>query len=126
MSKIRVHHDKPYDAFELQTDDTRSNFRDSLRGNCLTAATHCKLIAAVFWQESSPHRLSLDEAEKYANLFAAAPALLDACNSYAEVFDDDTCKILEAAKGDKYMVWLQGIITEIEAAIALAEKEGGL
>ena len=50
-------------------------------------------------------------------------ALLNACNSYAEVFDDDTCKILEAAKGDKYMVWLQGIITEIEAAIALAEKE---
>ncbi len=49
-------------------------------------------------------------------------ALLDACKSYGEVFDESTLKILEATLGEKFMVWLQGILNEVQAAIEMAEK----
>jgi len=131
MSKIRVIRDGDDDGddmFELQTDDTRSNNRASLRGNCLSVNTPCKLIAVVYWQHSSKYRLTLAEAEEYAYLFAAAPTMLDALKdmvSDKEALAEDegitACQCMGIAPGD---------ITQPEqcsycrgrAAIALAKR----
>jgi hypothetical protein len=110
MNKIRIHHGKEFEAFELQTDETP-----------------CKLIAAVFYQENDEHRLVLAEAEKYASLFAAAPALLEALKFAQTALADwrdgeDTTTHPEHGELNleevKYFV--------VDTAIELAEKEGGL
>jgi hypothetical protein len=49
-------------SFEIQTDETPA-----------------RLVAAVFWSELSARRLRESEAQEYALLFAASPALLAAC-----------------------------------------------
>ena len=96
MNKIRIHHGKEFEAFELQTDEIP-----------------CKLIAAVFYQKNDEHRLVLAEAEKYASLFAAAPALLEACKEVRLMLNTDL-------KDYKTEPWAM----RVEAAIAQAEKEG--
>ena len=89
------------DAFELQTDDIP-----------------CKLIAAVFHRENYERRLSLDEAEKYAKLFAAAPALLEALNQILFIAD---CDEDEEAEPMGSFVKIKLLA---KAAIEQAEKEG--
>jgi len=112
MSEIIVHHDKAYDAFELQSNNVP-----------------CKLIAAVFYQDNEERRLNLAEAEIYADLFAAAPetkkqrdALLEACKELVR-----TCNSLAVAPDltglSKDRKFAQ-IIVKAEAAIELAKKEG--
>ncbi len=59
-----------------------------------------------------------------ARLMAASKKLLSACELFDEIFDQDLCNTLEAIKGDKYMVWLAGLLREAEAAVTLA-KNGG-
>ena len=109
MDKIRIHHGKEFEAFELQTDEIP-----------------CKLIAAVFYQKNDEHRLVLAEAEKYASLFAAAPALLEACNKALIAFramyhdiDKGTVSLEDIYGNELY--WP---LKQLRAAIALVEKEG--
>jgi len=60
MNKIQVCQSDVTDAIELQTTDGTTT-----------------LIGALF--HSRVNRLSIEDALKYANLFAAAPDLLEAC-----------------------------------------------
>jgi len=55
---------------------------------------------------------------------AAAEALVDlyeVCAAYNEVFDEDLCKKLEAIMGEKFMVWLNGILNSGKQAKTKAE-----
>lgn len=54
-------------SFEIQTDETPA-----------------RLVATVFWSELSAMRLRESEAQEYALLFAASPALLAACKATLE------------------------------------------
>jgi len=103
MDKIRIHHGKEFEAFELQTDEIP-----------------CKLIAAVFYQKNDEHRLVLAEAEKYASLFAAAPALLEALRAAKAQLTGVIIPMGAARPGTA----LNKVIVQIDTAIKKAEKEG--
>jgi len=102
MNKIKVHHNKVAEAFELQTNEKP-----------------VKLVAAVFHQKDDAYRLNLTEAEKYAYLFAAAPALLETANNFREWWANHFEDHDQVSNGE-----LLCLDNDFDAAIALAEKEG--
>lgn len=101
-------------AFEIQTDEKPA-----------------RLVAAVFWNEYRSGRLTKSDAQKYALLFASAPAreakikaLLEVCkNLWGDLKEEHQDEIDNNHNGDdpadcSYCDDLQAA----EAAIALAEK----
>jgi hypothetical protein len=109
MDKIKVHHNKIAEAFELQTNEKPA-----------------KLVAAVFHQKNDARRLNLNEAEKLAHLFAAAPALLAALKIIA---DGDASSLVQYCIDhhiDLTGIYVSSTIRKMIAiaAAALAEKEG--
>ena len=68
-TKLKVCHNRPSDAYEIQTDETL-----------------VRLVGAVFHGDyGNPFRLTTEEASKYAALFAASPDLLEACKKLTRI-----------------------------------------
>jgi hypothetical protein len=105
MKEIKIHHNKVAEAFELQTNEKPVKF-----------------VAAVFHQKDDVRRLNSNEAEKLAHLFAAAPALLEACKAW-EKYDSKSFDKHPYPDSVMRKVYLKEARKLTEVAIALAEKE---
>ena len=68
MKELNVHQNSAVDAIELQTKNDK-----------------VVLVGVVF--HSGINRLSLRDAREYANLFATAPKLLEACKGLVSVIE---------------------------------------
>ena len=66
---------------------------------------------------------AMDNVKHFLKSWYSHDDLLAACKAYNEVFDDeDLLKKLDCLMGEKYMVWLGGILNIGSQTIAKAEK----